>query len=324
MKDYKYFLDIIEKELEEIRYPEKPFELYQPISYVLAMGGKRIRPVLLLMACNMFSDDISKAIKTALAIEVFHNFTLLHDDVMDHAVLRRNKPTVHVKWDTNVAILSGDAMLIKAYQLLSTLDSKMFPPIYREFNKVALEVCEGQQFDMNFEKKLDVTVDDYINMIRLKTSALIASSLKMGAILGNADAKNQQSIYDFGLNLGIGFQLQDDMLDTYGNTEVFGKKIGGDIVANKKTYLLLQALAEAEGDRLKALQKLVTSYEVSREEKIEQVLDIFNQLKIKEKTEEKISHYFQVALQCLDDITVADSRKQAIKQVVNNLMNRYV
>ena len=323
MLDYNQCKDLVEKEIENLNLNTEPNELYQPIEYILSLSGKRIRPALLLMACNIFSDKIDDAIHPALAIEIFHNFTLLHDDIMDSAVLRRNKPTVHVKWDSNVAILSGDAMMIKAFELVTKSKNKNSHQLINEFNKVALEVCEGQQFDMNFEKRTDVSVDEYLNMIRLKTSVLIASSLKMGAILGNAKENDQQLIYDFGLNLGLGFQLQDDLLDTFGECSKFGKKIGGDIVANKKTFLLTTALSLAQDEILAQLKKLITSHEVSREEKVKIVRGIYIQLNIKEITQQKIDSYFQSAISCLNHLSVPEKRLVELKKMVEILTNRF-
>ena len=322
MYSYKKCVELVEKELKQVKYNKTPVELYDPVNYVLSGEGKRIRPALLLMSCNLFSDDVKNALKPAVAIEVFHNFTLLHDDIMDNAVLRRNKPTVHIKWDTNIAILSGDAMLIKAYEMLNTGDQKKLTMLLKEFNKAALEVCEGQQFDMNYEKILDVSINDYINMIRLKTSVLLACSFKMGAIIGGAGKADQQLLYDIGINMGIGFQLQDDMLDSFGNSTTFGKKIGGDIVSNKKTFLLITALNQAKGETYNKLKKLITCYEVSREEKIEQVLEIYNQLDIKKKTESEINNYFDIADKCLNKISVDDDRKKIIRSFMYELMKR--
>lgn len=324
MFDYKGCKEKIEKEINSLNFTIPPVELYKPIDYVLSIGGKRIRPCLLMMACNIFKDNIDDSIHPALAIEVFHNFTLLHDDIMDHAVLRRNHPTVHMKWDTNVAILSGDAMITKSYQILSNSKADKLSDLLHEFNKASLEVCEGQMYDMNFEKNIDVSVDDYINMIRLKTSVLIACALKMGAIMGDASKEDQQLIYDFGLNLGIGFQLQDDMLDTYGDSATFGKKIGGDIVANKKTYLLTTALTKAKGKTYDDLIRLVTTYEVSREEKLEQAMKIYAELDIKQLTQQKIDEYFEKASDCLAKISVGEERKVEMKKVVEMLINRFI
>jgi len=323
MLDYKECRDLIEQEIEKYNIGKEPKELYEPIRYILSLGGKRIRPCLSLMAYNLFKEDIEKAIPVALAVEVFHNFTLLHDDIMDGAILRRNQPTVHVKWDSNVGILSGDAMMIKAYDLISTVEKSKLHSLFKEFNKVALEVCEGQQNDMNFEKRPYVSVDEYINMIRLKTSVLIASALKMGAILGDAGKNDRKLIYDFGLNLGLGFQLQDDYLDTYGDSTSFGKKIGGDIVANKKTFLLTMALSLAKGDDLNNLKRLVTSHEVSREVKIEMVREIYDKLGIQNIIKQRIKDYFEKALKSLEGLSVTREKTVYLKEVVGLLTNRY-
>jgi len=237
---------IVEKYLKEIELKTEPRELYEPVKYILEIGGKRIRPSLVLAAYNLFKNDVETAINPALALEVFHNFTLLHDDIMDKADLRRNQQTVHKKWNENVAILSGDTMSIKAYELLSKIPAEFLSEVLQAFNKTALQVCEGQQLDMNFESRLDVSVEEYLEMIRLKTSVLIAVSLKIGAIMAGALRNDVHKLYDFGLNLGLAFQLQDDYLDAYGDVQAFGKKIGGDIVANKKTFLLIKALETSD------------------------------------------------------------------------------
>ncbi|MGM0621325.1 MAG: polyprenyl synthetase family protein [Bacteroidota bacterium] len=301
---------------------QKPGGLYQPVKYSLEMGGKRLRPVLLLMANNMFTDEINDALPAAVAVEIFHNFTLLHDDIMDNAEVRRNNPTVHMQFSENNAILSGDAMAFLSYRYLLKCNSTRLFDVVQLFTNTALEVCEGQQYDMDFEDRRDVSEQEYIEMIRLKTAVLIASSLKAGAILAGAGNEISSSIYDFGLNLGLAFQLQDDLLDTFGNQDTFGKKIGGDILANKKTYLLIKALENASDDQREKLEKWMEPKEFDPNEKIEAVSDIFNQLKVKDLTERKIDSYFTLASDILDAMPVERKRKQPLKELSNKMLGR--
>jgi geranylgeranyl diphosphate synthase type II len=244
---------IIEKNLAEISFPDNPVNLYGPVEYILSNGGKRIRPSLVLLGANLFSDDVQPAVNPALAVEIFHNFTLLHDDLMDNSLIRRGRDTVHIKWNPNVAILSGDAMSIIANRFVSKVDSKILPDVMEVFNRTAIEVCEGQMMDMEFENRNDVHVDEYLRMIELKTSVLIAASLQIGALTGGASKQDSVQLYEFGRSLGIAFQLQDDLLDSYGDVEKFGKKIGNDIITNKKTYLMISALDNADDDDLYTL-----------------------------------------------------------------------
>jgi len=247
MFSFEYYMTTIEEELKRLAIGRKiPAGLYEPIDYVMAAGGKRVRPVLTLMACHLFSDDIGKAVTPALALEIFHNFTLLHDDLMDHADVRRNRPTVHKRWNESAAILSGDAMLILAYRLMCRAQSEILPELLDVFTQTALEVCEGQQYDMDFEQRSDVCIDEYLQMIRLKTAVLLAASLKIGAICGGATRENIESLDRFGISLGLTFQIQDDWLDVYADPDVFGKAIGGDILTGKKTFLLLTAFEKAD------------------------------------------------------------------------------
>jgi len=257
MLKFEEIQNIVNNEIAKLDFKSEPVELYQPISYVLSGNGKRLRPCLALLSCNLFNNDIRNAIKPAIGVEMFHNFTLLHDDIMDKADIRRNKPTVHKKWNENVAILSGDAMLIKTYELFFELKPNILAKVIEVFNKAALQVCEGQQYDMNFETKIDVTTDEYIKMITLKTAVLLAASLKIGAIIGGATLKDANLLYNYGINLGIAFQLQDDYLDVYGDVKTFGKKIGGDIVSNKKTYLLISAIENAKDENKHKLLNLL-------------------------------------------------------------------
>ena len=255
MKSFEYIHQLVMAEIKLQNETLEPKELYEPIWYTLRSGGKRLRPILVLQGCQLFHDDIERALKPALGIELFHNFTLLHDDIMDKAFMRRNQPTVHTKWDINRAILSGDAMAIQANIFIASCDAKLLPDVLGVFNKTALQVCEGQQYDLNFEIMDEVTVDQYMNMIRLKTAVLLAGSLKIGAIIGGATEKQAGLVYDFGHDMGMAFQLQDDYLDTFGDPETFGKNIGGDILSNKKTFLLIKARQRANPAQLKELNE---------------------------------------------------------------------
>lgn len=302
--------------------PADPGNLYEPVSYILSLGGKRMRPKLLLMACEMFGGNIENALPAAVAMEVFHNFSLLHDDIMDNAPLRRSKPTVHEKWNANIAILSGDAMLVKSYQLLSKCKTDQLKVILEIFNETALGVCEGQQFDMNFEIESNVTIPDYIKMIELKTAVLLAGSLKIGALLGNATEADQHNIYEFGRNIGIAFQLQDDILDVYGDPEKFGKQVGGDIIANKKTYLLLSAMEKAKGELKTNLLKQISIKEFSSKEKVKAVISIYDQLGIKELATKEMLIYFEKALSHLSKTNVDSGKKKPFEVLAESLMVR--
>lgn len=299
-----------------------PKELYSPVNYSLDMGGKRLRPVLLLMAANMFQDEIKNGLPAALAVEIFHNFTLLHDDIMDNAEVRRNNPTVHKKFSENKAILSGDAMAFLSYKLLLQCRCDKLNEITQLFTETALEVCEGQQYDMDFEIRQDVTQEEYLEMIRLKTAVLLACSLKAGAQLADADTKTAELIYDFGINLGMAFQLQDDLLDTFGNEETFGKKIGGDIVANKKTFLLIEALDRANTGQKSELKKWLAEKKFNPDEKIRAISELFNQMNIKNLTEDKIDAYFSAASKILSEIDVKEERKMPLKNLSHKMLGR--
>ena len=299
-----------------------PANLYNPVGYSLEMGGKRLRPVLLLLGYNLFSDSVEKAIPAAMAIEVFHNFTLLHDDIMDKAEVRRNRPTVHKKFSENSAILSGDVMAFLSYQYLLECKSDRLKEVIELFTNTAIEVCEGQQFDMEFENRLNVNESEYIEMIRLKTAVLLACGLKAGALLANAETELANQLYEFGINLGMAFQLQDDLLDSFGNQESFGKKIGGDILANKKTFLSIKALENSK-DNLKAeLLDWLNKTEYDPAEKISAVLKIYNQLNIKELTGQKIETYFQKCRTVFQQITIDESRKQQLLEISSSMLNR--
>jgi len=314
--------EIIEKHLSGLLLPEKPASLYDPIRYVMGSGGKRIRPSLTLLACNLFTDLVDESVNPALAIELFHNFTLLHDDIMDNSELRRGFPTVHKKWNYNVAILSGDAMLIKACEYISKCPGTILTDVLAVFNKTALQVCEGQQFDMDFESSMKVSVEDYLQMIELKTSVLIAASMKIGAICGGAGEKDSENLYQFGRNLGIAFQLQDDLLDVYADPSMFGKSMGGDITANKKTFLLTSALTLAKGEMLKNLNAWISRKEFDRNEKINAITDIYNSLNIKELTVSKVRELFRKAQLSLDKVSVRKERKRELEQFASQLMIR--
>ncbi len=322
MQKIGLYTELINHELAKINYNNPPHELYQPIKYSLDLGGKRLRPALLLLANDLFEGKSEDAINAALAIEIFHNFTLVHDDIMDNAPLRRNKPTVYKKWNSNIAILSGDVMLVNAFQFLAKSNPNYLPEIFELFNKTAIEVCEGQQFDMNFERLENVSIDDYLNMIELKTAVLLGASLKMGAILANANPADANHIYEFGKNLGIAFQLMDDMLDLYGDPEKFGKQIGGDIIANKKTYLLLKAKELAKNELKNELDYCLTSKTIDATSKIKRVTKIFNALKIKQIVLNEMDLFYNTALTHLDSIEVPQEKKQIFENFAKALMNR--
>ena len=298
---------------------KEPKNLYEPIHYILDLGGKRIRPVLTLMAAEIFEADYKKALPAALAVEVFHNFSLVHDDIMDDAPLRRGKKTVHEKWNLNTGILSGDAMLILAYQYFEQYEPEIFRSLAKLFSKTALEVCEGQQWDMDYEKQETVHLDEYLRMIELKTSVLLAASLKMGAILGGSGERNQNLLYEFGRKLGIAFQVQDDYLDAFGDPEKFGKQVGGDILANKKTFLLIHALETANAEQLEELKQLIAG---NPADKVEQVLRIFRDCKVDEWAIELKNKYLDEAFQHLDDIAVLSKRKQPLTDLARFLVQR--
>ena len=311
----------LEKEAELIGNTT-PANLYQPIKYTLGMGGKRIRPIMILMACDVFGGEIDKAINAAVAIEIFHNFTLLHDDIMDHADMRRNKEAVHKRYNENVAILSGDAMSIMAYQYLIKTESPAFQELVQLFSKTALEVCEGQQYDMDFEDTLDVSIDEYLEMIRLKTAVLIACSLKMGALIGGANNNDAEHLYQFGINLGLAFQLQDDLLDVFADQEKFGKKIGGDIIANKKTFLLLKSLELTSPEQRKEIQYWIEKIDFDAAEKIKAVKKIYCETNVKKVSEKLMDSYYQKAIEELNAVSLANTRKEELISLAKTIMKR--
>lgn len=300
-------------------FPFEPKSLYDPSAYFLTLGGKRIRPVLVLLGNELFSEIHSDAFQIATAVELFHNFTLVHDDIMDEATLRRGKQTVHAKYDANTALLVGDVMAIRSYEYIQNIKTDYLAKILKLFNKTAREVCEGQQFDMDFSKMENVSMDDYIHMITLKTSVLLAASLQMGAIIGGASDNNCDHLYEFGKNIGIAFQIQDDYLDVYGDAAIFGKEKGGDIKQNKKTFLLLHALSVANPSQKEALQLLLQNNAM---DKVEKVTSIFNECGIKEWAESLKAQYLAKAFEHLDAIAVLSSRKEPLIELANYLMNR--
>lgn len=320
MNSAKELLHIINQEIEALHFDVAPKSLFEPITYILSLGGKRIRPVLTLMSCEMFGGNPQDALPTALGIEVFHNFTLLHDDLMDKADIRRGKATVHKKWDDNTAVLSGDAMMIESYHLMAKNKEKHLKKLLQLFSTTATEICCGQQLDMEFELREDVTEAEYIEMIRLKTAVLLGCALKCGAIIAESSEKDADLLYDFGINLGLAFQLKDDLLDVYGDIENFGKNIGGDIVCNKKTFLLINAL-KTESSR-KELQEWIRKETFDRDKKVKAVTEIYNQLGLKELSEQRIETYYQKAIFCLKEISASEEKKAALYEIASGLSSR--
>lgn len=312
----------VEEALQALPYDRQPDRLYEPIRYELSLGGKRIRPVMMLMAYNIYKENPQDIMMQALALETYHNHTLLHDDLMDRAEIRRGKPCVHKVWDDNTAILSGDAMLALAYERMAQCPDEKLPAVMRLFTQTVLEIDEGQQYDMLFETHNDVTPEEYIVMIRLKTSVLLACALRMGAILADAPEADAQALYDFGENLGLAFQLQDDYLDVYGDPKVFGKRIGGDILCNKKTYMLIQALLRANGEQRAQLDAWLARTEYDEEEKIQAVTNLYNQMDIARVAQEKMDEYYVRALDCLARISVSEEKTLPLRQLADALMKR--
>lgn len=322
--DIRQYKEVFLKHLSEVVSVKEPVNLYSPIEYILELGGKRLRPILVLMGANAYGAEFNDALNAAASVEVFHNFTLLHDDIMDDAPLRRSMKTVHEKWDVNTAILSGDAMLILSYELLDVYEGAVYKKLMKLFNKTALEVCEGQQYDMDFETRSEVKVEEYINMIRLKTSVLVAAALKMGAIIANADEDEAQKIYDFGLNLGLAFQLQDDFLDVYGDPKTFGKQVGGDIIENKKTYLFIQALKNASDEEAKELTELFGQNLEDNTAKIKRVKEIYKSSGVDVLTTNIIQEYTEKAFEVLDSMKVPNDKKLELRTFGEGLMVRKV
>ena len=317
---HQFVLDFLNAQ-PQVREPKN---LYEPIQYILGLGGKKIRPVLTLMSAEIFDADYSKALPAALAVEVFHNFSLVHDDIMDDAPLRRGNVTVHEKWNINTGILSGDAMLILAYQYFEQYEPAIFRELAQLFSKTALEVCEGQQWDVDFETRSDVTIPEYLKMIEYKTAVLVAAAMKMGAIVAETSAENGKLIYDFGLNLGLAFQLQDDYLDAFGNPATFGKQIGGDIIENKKTYLYLKAIEFASPEEKAKLLQLFSVSLAENESKIKEVKSIFNSTGASSATQQAIQDYTLKAFATLDKMNISSDKKAMLQSFGENLMNRNV
>ena len=324
MRTISEYQDLISRHFESIKYQKEPNNLYEPIRYILSLGGKRLRPVLTLMATEVFDVDCQKALAAATAVEVFHNFSLIHDDIMDDAPLRRGNETVHEKWNINTGILSGDAMLILAYQYFEAYEPKIFQELAKLFSKTALEVCEGQQYDVDFETRDDVTIPEYLKMIEYKTAVLVAAAMKMGAIVAETTEENKNLIYDFGLNLGLAFQLQDDYLDAFGNPETFGKQVGGDIIENKKTYLYLKAMEFASVNEKKQLLHLFSFQSSDNTDKINLVKGIFNQTGASAATQKAIENYTFKALETLVKMNIGNDKKAILKAFAENLMSRNV
>lgn len=314
--------ELVKDYFEKANWVVEPKNLYEPIDYALQSGGKRLRPTLVLMAVKLFGGDVEKYVKAAAAMEVFHNFTLLHDDVMDNADVRRGRPTIRKKWDDNTAILSGDTMLIRAYQLLEDVEDEKFKKAVKLFSKIAIEVCEGQQYDADFEHRKDVTIDEYYNMVRLKTGVLLAGSLKMGALLAGASEEDAENLYNFGINVGIAFQIWDDYLDCYGDEKTFGKKIGGDIQCGKRSFLLVQAIKRGGVSQQLTLNQLIDNKSILPEQKFEAVIGIYNQLEMPSVCEAAMEEYYKKAMESLAKIDKSDEDKAPFVEFANKLMGR--
>lgn len=315
-------LNLINKDIQQMDLELEPVELYDPIRYILNLGGKRLRPLLALLSYNLFSSNPERIVSIATGIEVFHNFTLMHDDIMDEAPLRRGKPSVHQKWNEQIGILSGDVMLVKAYERLEQVDDNKVVQVLQSFNLCASEVCEGQQVDMNFEQMDQVTEEGYLEMIRQKTAVLLGFSMELGAILADAPENHQSLVKNFGVNIGLGFQLKDDLLDVYGEQAKFGKQVGGDIISNKKTYLLTKALELSSGVIEEELRGWLSLTDFVKEEKVKMVRKIYDKLGIKEQTEEKINEYFMSAHQALDHLQLDPSRLTELRSYADYLTHR--
>ena len=312
----------VNEALDNLAYDRKPFTLYEPIKYVLAIGGKRVRPVLMLLAYNLYKDDPLRIMTQAIGLETYHNFTLLHDDLMDNADMRRGHATVHKKWDANRAILSGDTMLLQAFERIEACEVDKVKDVFSTFLITTYEIGEGQQFDVEFETRNDVKEEDYIEMIRLKTSVLLACAVKIGAILADASKEDQENLYKFGEKIGLAFQLQDDLLDVYGDPKVFGKNIGGDITSNKKTYMLINALNRANDAQRKELQKWIDAKEFDRQEKVAAVTRIYDEIGIRQLCEQKMDDYYNEALKYLAKVNVSEERMTELKAYAAEMMKR--
>ena len=312
----------VNEALDNLQYDRKPFSLYEPIKYVLAIGGKRVRPVLMLLAYNLYKDDPLRIMTQAIGLETYHNFTLLHDDLMDNADMRRGHATVHKKWDANRAILSGDTMLLQAFERIEACEVDKVKDVFYTFLITTYEIGEGQQFDVEFETRNDVKEEDYIEMIRLKTSVLLACAVKIGAILAGASKEDQENLYKFGEKIGLAFQLQDDLLDVYGDPKVFGKNIGGDIMSNKKTYMLINALNLSNDAQRKELQKWIDAKGPDRQEKVSAFTRIYDEIGIRQLCEKKMDEYYNEALQYLAKVSVSEDRKTELKAYAAEMMKR--
>ncbi|SFW48327.1 polyprenyl synthetase family protein [Cellulophaga fucicola] len=324
MHSIDQYRDSFLEELNKITVDKEPKNLYEPVTYILNLGGKRLRPILTLMSADIFGADYKKGLSAAMAVEVFHNFSLVHDDIMDDAPLRRGKATVHEKWDLNTGILSGDAMLIEAYRFLESYNGDQFKKLVSLFSTTALQVCEGQQYDVDFETRDDVSIPEYLKMIEYKTAVLVAAAMKMGAVIAETTTENEDLIYDFGKNLGIAFQLQDDYLDAFGNPETFGKQVGGDIIENKKTYLYLKALEQSSAAEQNSLDQLFSIQPTNTDDKVATVKAIFVESKADLATKQAIEEYTNKAFAILDKLVITIDKKEALKQFGLWLMNRKV
>ena len=322
MKTSEEILKLVNDYLAQLPYNREPQSLYEPIKYVLSMGGKRVRPVLMLLAYNMYKENPESILSSACALETYHNYTLLHDDLMDNADLRRGHETVHRKWDANTAILSGDSMLVLAYERMAQCPKEKLAEVLHLFTETALEIGEGQQYDMEFENRTDVTEAEYIEMIRLKTSVLLACAVKMGAILADASAEDADNLYKFGEQIGLAFQLQDDFLDVYGDPAVFGKAIGGDITSNKKTFMLINAFNHATAEQREELTRWITAAQFDAAEKIAAVTRLYNEIGIDRMAKEKIEYYFAQSTQYLARVNVPEERKQELIAYTHDMMKR--
>ena len=312
----------INEYIDHMPWQRKPYSLYEPIKYVLAIGGKRIRPTLMMLAYNLYKEAPESILNTAVALETYHNYTLLHDDLMDQAPLRRGHETVHMKWDANTAILSGDSMLVMAFQMMAQSDTDKLKEVVDLFTETALEIGEGQQYDMEFENRTDVREEEYIEMIRLKTSVLLACAMKIGAILAGASDNDSENLYKFGEQIGLAFQLQDDYLDVYGNPETFGKRIGGDILSNKKTFMLINALTRSNTAQCRQLLDWLTASDYVEEEKVAAVTQLYNEIGVDKMAEEKINFYYEEGMKYLDKVQVSEDRKEELKRYTQNMMKR--
>ncbi|WP_146897612.1 polyprenyl synthetase family protein [Adhaeribacter aerolatus] len=320
--DISFFAEQINKTLSTISYGDNPVELYEPIRYIMQLGGKRLRPLVTLLAGYLFQDDVQKCLKPACGVEVFHNFTLLHDDLMDKAPLRRGQPTVHEKWNNNIAILSGDVMMVKAYELFLDVEPAKLQKVLKLFSHCAAAVCEGQQLDMNFETSDFTTIEDYLHMITLKTAVLLGFSLELGAVLNGAPENDALLLKNFGIKVGIAFQLRDDLLDVYGEQDKFGKQVGGDILADKKTFLLLTAIDQANQSQKEVLTRYKNQTIYSGQEKVQEFTQIYNELNIRAQTEDKINSYFEEAIQSLNAVNAPEARKAMLRNLALQLMER--